>query len=257
MAYLFDDANSQYLYVDSNPVSAKPIALAAWSNSDSGSTDNQYILSGCIDGATTHFGAISYNTSGGSPDGIRAIEFDGGYDYAQTTADWSASTWHSVVGIFASDTDRRGFIDGANKVTDTSSQGFNSLDKIVIGAVYTNAYTFHFSGSIAECAIWDLSAWPGATDADKANNFEKIIPSLGKGFSPLFFPLGLKAYFPLVRNLKDIIGGLSLTASASAPTVTSHPRVIYPSEIWVVVTQGGGEPPASGTAIMTTNKGFW
>ena len=79
---------------------------------------------------------------------------------------------------------------------------------------------------IAEVAIYDLSVWPGATDSDKADNFEKILPSLADNFTPENYPLGLVAYWDLIRGLNPKFGDHTLTATGT--TVSSHLRIISP-----------------------------
>ncbi|MCK5601494.1 hypothetical protein KAR91_06490, partial [Candidatus Pacearchaeota archaeon] len=118
-----------------------------------------------------------------------------------------------------------------------------SLDRTSIGRRGTSSPIKYMSGMIAEAAIWDLSNWPGATSGDKADNFEKILPSLVKGCSPLFFPLGLKAYWPLIRSLNDIVGGFNLT-DINGTIAADHPTIIYPSSVPAGIFVAGEAPPA-------------
>lgn len=57
------------------------------------------------------------------------------------------------------------------------------------------------------------------------------IVSLAKGYSPRFIPNGLQAAPDLLRSLIDPISGKVGTADGT--TVIAHPRIIYPSKIWV------------------------
>lgn len=231
MSRLFDDAAGDFL-TNANAPASVPLAILCQFNSDDGALDNQAVVSLVNDGSgNDNRFLLGWNTTAGSPDGVRAISDGGTIRYAQTIVDWTADTWHHGCAIFVSSTDRRIFLDGTNKVTNTSDDGTPvSINKTIIGAEERQTGEQGFvSGKIAEVAIYDLSAWPGATDSDKADNFEKIIPSLGAGYSPLFFPLGLVSYWKLIRGLNDRVGGYNMTATGTA--VDDHPRVIYPSKI--------------------------
>ena len=81
------------------------------------------------------------------------------------------------------------------------------------------------SGMIAEVAIYDLSVWPGATASDKADNFEKILPSLIR-YTPGAYPLGRVAYWDLIRDINDRVGGFNLTATGTV--VAAHPNIVQP-----------------------------
>ena len=124
---------------------------------------------------------------------------------AVSTSGRSTGTWHHACGIFASATDRRAFIDGGSKGTNTDDYAPAGVNVTNIGCQYRFSAEpprmSFVSGKIAEAAIYDLSNWPGATASDKADAFEKILPSLAKGFTPLHFPLGLVAYWPLIRSV--------------------------------------------------------
>ena len=69
-------------------------------------------------------------------------------------------------------------------------------------------------GSIAEAAIWSAAL----TDDE--------ILSLAKGFTPdQIRPQSLVFYAPLIRELQDLRGGLTITNNNGA-NVSNHPRVI-------------------------------
>ncbi len=57
------------------------------------------------------------------------------------------------------------------------------------------------------------------------------ISSLAAGYSPRFFPNGLQFAPDLVRSYFDPISGAAGTLDGT--TVVPHPRIIYPSKIWV------------------------
>jgi len=88
---------------------------------------------------------------------------------------------------------------------------FNSTSPLTIGYLPTN----YFPGIISEVGIWNAAL----TAAE--------IASLAKGITcDKIRPQSLVFYAPLVRNLIDQKGGLTITNNNSA-TVANHPR-IYP-----------------------------
>lgn len=236
MARLFDDASSEYLEIDQTVLSAPPFAMACFYNTNDMSVSSNLIsLADKDDNATysTMFvsGPLSKlyaQTKGGGSSG-----------FAISGAAVLVDTWQHAAGIYATTTDRRVLINGGSKGTNATSVTATGFDRTSIGRLGDVTPGVYASGLIAEVAIWDLSVWPGATDSEKADNFEKIVLSLTDGFSPLFFPLGLRAYWPLVRGLNDRIGGFNMTATGTV--VSAHPRIIYPSKIWV--PSGAAAPP--------------
>ena len=151
----------------------------------------------------------------------------GGWVIADTTAGYTANTWHHACGIWAYTDDRRVFLDGGNKGTDATAC-LPTVNTTAIGVMCRPAPASYLDGCIAEAAIYGLGAWPGATFAELADNFEKILPSLAAGYSPLNFPLGLRAYWPLIRDDDlDIRDNFDLTPF-NTPTVAEHPGIIMP-----------------------------
>lgn len=226
MARLFDDAASEYLGYTGALLSGVPLAMACWFFSDSLTIDQSAIS---ITRSGTETNVFSLRIAGArAGDPIQAVTAGAQWKEASTTTSYLANTWQHACGIWGGVNDRRAFLGGGSKGIETTSQTPAGLDRTSVGRLTRLTPANYMSGMVAEAAIWDLSAWPGATDADKANNFETILPGLVKGFSPLCYPLGLVAYWPLIRGLNDKVGGYNLTASGT--TVSSHPRIILPHE---------------------------
>lgn len=226
MARLFDDASEEYLKIDQAVVSGVPLAMAAFFKSDD-LANNQVIIS-----LTNAAGSSIFMLWAAGPDGGDPIRVQTGDEVsgavAGTSSGYSAGTLHHACGIFASATDRRVFIDGGSKGTNAVNITPVNLNTTSIGARIRAAVSLPMSGLIAEAAIWDLSNWPGATNSDKADNFEKILDSLAGGYSPRFFSLGLKAHWQLIRDEDiDIVGGYNMTPF-NTPSIIAHPPIIYP-----------------------------
>jgi len=136
---------------------------------------------------------------------------------AQTTTGVSADVWHHVCGVEASTTDRRVFIDGGSKGTDTTSSTPGTIQRIRVGVAELSASDF-FDGDISQIAIWDVAL----TDAE--------IASLAAGVSPLRMRRdSLVAYWPIGGNQDpepNIIGsGANELDVRNAPPKTEEPPV--------------------------------
>lgn len=222
--------SSQYLSYAGAVLSGTPLALACWFYT---SVTNQYQdLVGVFDAVDTgndmFFIGVSNTTY------LAAYAFAAGSGAGATcTAQYSASTWTHAVGIFASATDRRVLMNAGSKGTNATSKTPSGLGVTLI-ARDARASGSYLDGRIAEAAIWDLTNWPGATDADKADEFERVaVPALAVGYSPVFFSLGLAAYWPLIRDEdRDRVGGYHLTPYGS-PTIAEHLGVFYPAPIFM------------------------
>jgi len=227
MSRLFDDVLTESLSRNDAVLSAVPLAMVCWFNSDS-LTTTQCLMSITDDTSENNqFSLDLHGTVGGDPVSAQ-VKSVGGAARADSSSGYSADTWHSACAIFVSSTDRRAFIDGGSKGTNNTDITPADLNVTSIGALVRATTHNYISGNIAEAAIYDLSVWPGATASDKADNFEKILPSLAKTYTPKHYSLGRVAYWDLVRNLNDETGGYNLTANGT--TVSNHPPVINPTK---------------------------
>ncbi len=225
MSRLFNDGATDRLYIDQAVLSATPLAMACNFNSNDTSIFHAIMCIADKDNANDMF-VIRLLTAGLAQKVSVIAWHNPTTNAAVTSTGYTINTWHHACGIWATPTDSRSFIDGGSKGTDATNVTPVNLDRTSIGAEARSISYFPVSGMLAEVAIWDLSVWPGATDVLKADGFERIVASLAKGYTPDHFPLGLVAYWPLIRTINDKVGGYSLTASGT--TVSNHPRVILP-----------------------------
>lgn len=227
MARLFDDAQDEYLSRNQAVLAGTPLAMVCWwkgddtshshslmSIADDSANDNRFTLY-AHDTGPGHIAAWSVQQGVGAPAG--------------TTAKWPVDTWCHVCGIWATPTDRRCFLNGGSKGTNTTNLTPANLDRTVIAAQFITEFVSFASGAIAEAAIWDLSALPGDTDSDKADYFEaNVLPGLVAKEPPDFFLLGLIAYWELRDNDEDPVGGFDMTPYNN-PSWTAHPPMIHRS----------------------------
>lgn len=213
MAYEFNGTN-QYLNVASAPVSAVPLTMACWFNSDS-ITTAQAILS--LDNATTAFQGyrlLAAGTIAGDP----VIAGTGGAfpnAAADSSTGYTANTWNHAAGVFTQPSVSV-FLNGSANTVASNFSTYPIVNRIDIGArLNSGAAGLFFDGRIAEVGIWNAAL----TAAE--------IASLAKGITcDKIRPQNLVFYAPLVRGLIDAKGGRAITNNNGA-TVAPHPR-IYP-----------------------------
>ena len=208
MAYEFNGTN-QYLGIGSAPATTPPITLACWFNSDS-TTVNQRLV-GLYENAASYFDLGIRGADAGDP--VAAVaNFSGTLQIVGTTAGYSANTWHHACAVFTSTTSRTAYIDGGNSATGTNTVSAPSgISTTRIGNFFSDIQ--YMDGRIAEVGIWSAALT------------QQEIASLARGMTcEKVRPQSLVAYFPLVRNLVELKGGLTITNNNTA-TVAAHPRV--------------------------------
>jgi hypothetical protein len=134
---------------------------------------------------------------------------------AESTSAFSANIWQHGAAIFESNASRTIYLDGANSATNTTAANAQGAStEIFIGARRLNGVIAgYFGGLIAEVGIWSA-----ALTAEE-------VASLAKGMTcDKVRPQSLVFYAPLVRDLQDVRGGLTITNNNGA-TVATHPRV--------------------------------
>jgi len=233
MARLFDDAQNEY-FIRLSPIHDDyAIAMLCWFKADD--ITNGYVLMWTGDRTVNNENLALYIQGSVAGDPVRLQMNNTAnpvWRIADTTAGYTANTWHHACGIWVDANELRVFLDGGNRGTSLAYATINE-NSFTVGVLGRLAKSGYMSGCIAEVAFYNLGYWPGITLSDKADNFEKILPSLAKGFSPLLFPLGLIAYWPLIRGIpdseNDIIGKHYLTA-VNSPSMADHPRVILPQQ---------------------------
>jgi hypothetical protein len=212
MARQFDGSNG-YLQSNSYPVGDEPVSMAAWFNSDKTS------------GAQT---IVTIGNSGARIELSLLLVSDDVWSLSQTslgnnvqavsTAPFLANVWNHACGVWASSSDRRVYLNGENKGTETTDRDPSTFDMTRIGQRGNPFDNQKFDGEIAEVAIWNTAL----TDIDAH--------ILSIGYSPrLIKPQNLVLYIPLIRdNDVDIVGGLNFSVVGSGIDITRHPRIFYP-----------------------------
>jgi hypothetical protein len=203
MAYNFN-GSTQYLSANA-PASSVPLTIALWTNSTG---VNQTLVSLCTLNGVERFQIT--NPSGGN---ISAITSDGTTTATASRSGRIAGAWNHAAGVFSATNNRIAYVNGVAGTANTTNVSVSLIDTLIVAAVYNTTLQNYHSGLIAEVGIWNA-----ALTADE-------IASLAKGMTcDKIRPQNLVFYAPLVRNLIDQKGGLTITNNNGA-TVANHPRV--------------------------------
>jgi hypothetical protein len=215
MAYDFNGGN-QYLSTASAPVTSWPLTMACWFNVVNVTTQHVLMCVGKLND-NERFVLQAAGHLAGDPVATNYIESGNTSYRADSTTGFSANTWTHACAVHTSASSRTAYINGGSGGSNTGSATLSNsgINSVLIGAQSNFLFpaTSHTSGLIAEVGIWSA-----ALTADE-------IASLAKGMScDKVRPQSLVFYAPLVRNLQDVRGGLTITNNNTA-TVTNHPRV--------------------------------
>ena len=217
MAWLFDDASTNYITYAGEMVGDYPFTIGLWFRTNDDTID-QYLW--CEVNVTTDTVALHL---GQAADAVRfTCEVGGGSGTATASASFTANTWHHACGVAENSTSRLVYLDGGNVGTNATSVTISGMDATKTefgrrnGASIPEAY---FSGDMAEAGLWNVAL----TAAEVA--------SLGKGASPLMVrPQSLVGYWPMLglssTELDRWKNRLDMTVNGAAKS--AHPRITYP-----------------------------
>lgn len=222
-----------------------PVTMACWYRVDSVSSSMGLM---CLRSAANGALRLAYRGDLVN-DPIYAVVRTTGGMFADASVDSgvAANTWAHAAAVFASTTSRTAYTNGTAGTTDTTSRDAGtSINTVDVGHIGTAT---PLDGQVAEAAVWTVAL----TTAE--------IALLADGLSPLFVrPQSLAFYAPLFGRAgaggeeEDWVGGAPLTATGS-PTVTDHPRIIYPrrrSMIFVPAAVSGAPTITALSAIGIT-----
>jgi hypothetical protein len=186
--------------------------MACWFYLNNTTADHTLVS---INGSSTssYFQMQAAGSLAGDP--VRAVTFagGGGVNVAASGTGFSASTWMHAAAVFTSTSSRTIYLNGTQGAHNTNNVSIPSIVRMSIGVISWNTPVNYANGRIA-----DVGVWSAALNADE-------ILSLSKGVTcDKVRPQSLVFYAPLVRELQDVRGGLTITNNNSA-TVANHPRV--------------------------------
>lgn len=204
------------------PVSAAPLTMAGWAYCDqlpSNKGDEMLCLMiSDPDGSNWSYFYVRVDDSDDKLMMSTRSTIDD-YTSAKATAAITAQTWFHWAGVGISSSSHAAYFNGGNKGTSSDDVTPQGLTQTSIGMWETDGQPKmdYFDGNLAEIGLWNVAL----TDTE--------IAILAKGVSPLFIrPQNLVAYWPLVRDDNDRVGGYNMTPYNS-PTWAAHAPVIYPA----------------------------
>jgi hypothetical protein len=211
MAYDFTATSSQYLTTASSPVSNLPISISLWIKFKNFNTQVAFAAD---DSSPTALRVQMQTTASNT----FAMNFVGGGNVQITTSSAKlTNTWYhfcgtsSGVGANLSTV----YFDGESASGNATFIGGSGWNRITIGARPSSATVF---GVYSNAEIADVGLYNAALTSQE-------VASLGKGMTcDKVRPQSLVFYAPLVRDLIDAKGGLTITNNNGA-TVANHPRV--------------------------------
>jgi hypothetical protein len=213
MAYDFTRTSSQSLTTGSTPVTGNLMTLACWFNRKTTFDGVNSLFLVAVDATSgTNFNGILCGASANVL--LCSSNVGAGPALAQTSTNFNLNEWNHACGVFTSSTSRTIYLNGAGSATNVETRNVSGQNNISIGARYGAGVLAAFADNlIAEVGIWNA-----ALTADE-------IASLAKGMTcDKVRPQSLVFYAPLVRELQDVKGGLTITNNNTA-TVANHPRV--------------------------------
>ena len=216
MAYSFTAASSQGLSTTLPNLTTGITICAFYKHTTIPSSNNYPARQTIIARDSSVVGSINYLFQAGSTR----------LDFTWTSA---TNVYHSFTIPLTANTNWRGVAFSHTWGSNVNTIAYVDGSKITLGAISTNAVQNitpniqaigtrlnnleHFNGNIASTAIWNTHLSEGELKA------------LSNGFAPeIIRPQSLVFYAPLVRNLIDQKGGLTITNNNGA-TVATHPRV--------------------------------
>ena len=210
------NGTSSIIQTTAHGLTAYPVTFACWIQAENMTATRSPLSMGNTTTGSNGF-SIEVSTSGT----VTVRVLSGGLNSSATstaTVGTGGTSWNHVCGVFASDTLRTVYVDGANSVGNTASRAFptTAMNRTCIGARFNAGVGLNFDGRVAEVAIWNA-----ALNADE-------VRSLGVGYaSPRFVrPSDLVSYTPLIRgvtaNAQDLVSGVTFTGSGVV--VADHVR---------------------------------
>ena len=214
MAYEFNGSN-QRLSTASAPVTAAPLTMACWFRTTAMSSLG--CLISLMDRTVVNNYFLMYFRGDIAGDPIQLIdESSNPFSNQRTVNSTSGVTsgqWHHACAVQTSTTSRTIYLDAGNSASNAFTIQPKNINRLNIGAADLNGATGLFNGQIAEVGVWNaaLTAAEIASIAD-GMTCDKVRPQ------------SLVFYAPLVRDLIDVKGGLTITNNNTA-TVANHTRV--------------------------------
>jgi hypothetical protein len=210
MAFDLTAASSQSLSTSTSPITGPPLTIACWMRpKDFSSRVIASIGTGSERAQLQITNSTTFN--------FNVVDRGGNATFTRGSAA-SANTWYHYAGTIAGAANGSlfyAYFDGVQSPAGTVANGpIGTMTRIIIGGRDGGGSIGLFANAlVAEAAVWSV-----VLGGDE-------IASLAKGMTcDKVRPQSLVFYGPLVRDLQDVRGGLTITNNNTA-TVANHTRV--------------------------------
>jgi hypothetical protein len=236
MARVFNGSSDYLEYGSGAVVTGTPLTMACWVRMAVATGINTLMNLAVTSNNTNHFKLMAEGGTVGDPIGFRCRA--GGTEVrADSTTGYAVGTWHHACGVAVSATDRRVFIDGGSKGTETTSTTPSGLNVTRVGVGGGSSLTNYCNGTIAEAAVWNAAL------------SDEEIAILAKGLSPRRMrPASIVAYWPLWGTHSteiDLAAGLYPLTVTGATQANHAPVRPFSRSWWGTVPVIGAGAPAT------------
>jgi len=224
--------NGSSHYLNANASMVYPFTISIWFKTSDLTVDGTMMdIGGVTTGSSVdHNFVYLKGTVAGDPIRARTYSNPSG-THAESSTGCTVDTWHHALAVFAADNDRRIYLDGGSKVTDTTVlDGDTSLPLYILGCLGNGASIF-FKGKLAEAGVWGSAL----TDVNAV--------TLAAGANPQTVDSGnLLEYWSLISDANS--DGGSIGTSLNEQGSPSYDAVDHPS-----VSSGYAEMSGSINAV--------
>lgn len=218
----FDGVNDEARAV--NEITDYPFTIECWAKTDSAVTTQVFF--GIVDeSVSSRYYNIGITTNKFSIKARNTTQIT-----AVGTTTVLDNTWYHVAGVFASDIDRKLYVNGILETSDTTSVLFSNLiDKVLLGVQRITSADQFFNGKISDARIWNTER----TSAEILDNYNKRL--IGN-------ETGLVGYWKLSEGISAV--AKDFTSNANDATITEA--------VWIV-----DEPFSNGVISDYTSMRIW
>jgi hypothetical protein len=206
------DGATQFLQVDSTPITAQPLSISCWVRPDSAAPGNDQVavFIGDKDAADNYWFLGMKAATGEAIYNARS----GGAAQAESSTTMGANVWSHLCSVEAANNDRAVFLNGAGKGTDATVVVPAGADRVSVGQAGDSTPSLLWDGEVAHVAIWDVALSDGE------------VASLAAGVSPLQISSdNLVGYWPINgRPIEpDILSSVHALVLTGAPPAGEEP----------------------------------
>ena len=207
MSWNFGAGNQGVTVETSAGLSGFPVTLACWFNV--AGTNSQAMFSLADSAGNNNYSSLEILAGGTCRCLISGTP-------VETTSNYSIDTWTHLCAVHYSNTEHVIFFNGVRENSNDTSRTLGSLDRVGLGYRARNVADGHYTGKLAECAIWQVGL--GADD----------VASLATGRAPSDVqPQYLRIYRDLLTDLfSPNIGPASISRTGADSSLSGlHPPI--------------------------------